>query len=162
MIRKVRKFVAFGKEFLCGDMTVEWYIHLIQEPVEWAKKILLEFNKKEPELDGKRLLKLYDKIIRPTTQPPQHKEDAKKNKSNDEKQGKDDILKEFHILEGSVMVSLHQPLSEIRSWTLEYFMKIVDDLDVILGQKKLKDKRNANKPDRGKLKSVCGDFYNNK
>lgn len=162
MIRMVRKYKAFWKIFLCWDLTVEDHILITKDFEAWFEKILSEFNKEIPELDLQRTQDLYNKITRPNSRADKQTNNAKNEKKNDKKQEEQDPLKDFHILESSLMKILHQPLSEIRSWTVEYFFMVLDDLDVIVWEKSLNDKRNAERPDRHKIKNLLWNFYSNK
>ncbi len=155
MIRRKRQYKAFWKFFYCGDLVVEDYILIMQDPVEGFEKILKEFNEKVPEVNNEKLNDLFFRLCRPNTREKKKKKQKTKKKEDKEA----DPLKDFHILEAMVMKALWQQLSEIRGRTLEYFFLLLDDMDVILWSKSLKDKREASKPDKKKMKNILWDFY---
>lgn len=51
-----------------------------------------------------------------------------KNKEKQQEQELEEMLEDWHIIEGQMMHLLGQPLSEMRKWPYRYFMRVYQDL----------------------------------
>lgn len=130
----------------------------------------MEHNEKMPQLNARQSAELtrillgidgekrniMDDLTETEKQIKAFKEkDKKKAEANIE-----DMLADFHLFEWQLMYYLHQPLSELRSWPYQYFMKIYKDLAYCTGAKDYDKNRHSQKPDKSAFKSEFGDVYN--
>lgn len=78
-----------------------------------------------------------------------------------EKLAKDleDILEDWHIIEGQMMHFLGQPLSEMRKWPYRYFMDMYKDLAICTGAKEYEKGRRSKGPDKKAFKKEFGGMY---
>ena len=76
----------------------------------------------------------------------------KKQKPKDHSKDLEEMLQDFHIIEGQMMATLHQQLSEMRKWPYKYFMKQYEDLAYITGAKEYSKDRNSKAPDKKQFK----------
>lgn len=142
------------------------------DPLAWYEKVLLECNDKLPKLNKRqsqefvRILlwgKEEKKEIIETLTETQKKIQAYKNKQKKEKdldEAMDQMLQDFHIIEGQMMHFLHQPLSEMRKWPYKYFMQVYKDLWYCTWAKEYEKNRNSKAPDKKAFKKEFGDVYN--
>lgn len=154
LIREIHEFKYCNTSFFCWDLTVQDYLELVLNHDVILQKILLEFNKEIPHLNKRQMnnfiniLAWNENILLNNLQKKKQIED--KNK---------DILKDWHILEWSIMFHLKQPLSEIRSWPIKYFFEIIKDLPIITWNKEYTPGRNSQKPDKKGFKKELNEFY---
>jgi len=141
-IREINTFKYFNKEFKAGDLTRWDFLFIFQNEQEGFKKILLEYNKRLPELN-QRQLKEFLRILY------WEKEEEKWEKIKPE-----DLL----IIEWQIMHHLHQSREEMRKRTLEYFMEMYKQLPYIIWTKDPKEK--WDNPDKKTFKKEFWEFYN--
>jgi len=172
LIRQKNTFLYHGKTFYCWDLTLEDYLYINIDLEWWLDKIFMEFNDQAPLLNTRqsrefmRILlwqenewkneDLMDKMT-----DTQKKIQAFKNKQKkDPKKEVEDMLDDFHIIEGQMMHYLKQHLSEMRKWPYQYFMKQYKDLPYTTWQKEYEKNRNSKSPDKKWFKKEFLDFYN--
>lgn len=155
------------------DLSLEDYLFINIDLEAWLEKILMECNEKPPRLNPRqskefmRILlgqenekkneNLMDKL---TETQKKILEFKKKNKKKDVEKQVDDMLQDFHIIEGQMMHFLNQPLSEMRKWPYQYFMMVYKDLAYCTGSKEYQKNRNSQSPDKKSFKKEFGDVYN--
>ena len=140
IITKLSKLEIYLSETIC---------FFLKSPEEAIKKVLLEFNKKLPNLSEKHLDKFLDILLL--------KEDKlsplfwpKKSKNQKEKPN------DFHISVWIFMKTMHQNYSEIMKMPLWLFLKISEDLEIICWSKDYDENRHSKKADKQKLKDIFG------
>lgn len=171
LIRQKHVFLYHGEQFFCGDLTVEDYLLISIDPTAWLEKVLLEFNEILPKLNERqskefmRILfwwdpeqkDLMDKLTETQKKIQEHK---KKQKKENVEKDLEEMLQDFHIIEGQMMATLHQPLSEMRKWPYLYFMKQYKDLAYITGAKEYSKDRHSKAPDKKAFKKEFWDVFN--
>lgn len=170
LIRRKHTFLYHGQQFDCFDLTLEDFLIFSVDPDAWYIKVLLECNEQLPKLNERqrkefvRIIfwgqeekkEILDHLTETQKKLNAHKE--KKKKKDLEKQV-DDMLEDWHVLEGQMMHFLHQPLSEMRKWPYKYFMQVYKDLPYCTGAKEYEKNRNSKAPDKKAFKKEFGDFY---
>lgn len=101
-----------------------------------------------------------DKLTETQKKILEHKKKNQKKKEKNLEKAIDDMLQDFHIIEGQLMHYLHQPLSEMRKWPYQYFMAQYRDLPYSTGAKEYDKNRNSKTPDKKGFKKEFGDVYN--
>lgn len=146
MINKEYKFKFFDNYIICNDLSVEDYLYLNYDPEFILKKILW---KKANLLNQRQIKNLLAILLNP------NEKDLLKlfNKSN-WKTNKGMDVEDFFIIEWNIMKNLNQQRSEIRKWEWKYFLKVSQNLDVIMWEKKYDDYKNADKPDKKEIKNL--------
>lgn len=125
----------------------------LEEPDEAIKKILLEFNKKQPNLNEFHMKKFLNILF-------QKEENLSSLFSSNKKVNPEKEINDFHISVWIMMKILHQQYSEIMSMPLEFFNKLCDDLEIITWNKEYDKNRRQKTPDKWKLKGIF--WKNNK
>ncbi len=173
LIRQKHKFLYHGQEFYCHDISLEDYLLIMIDYEAWYHKILSECNEELPRLNPRQVEELTrillggkekKKDIVAELTETQKKINAHKAKNNPKEEKKtqdklDDMLEDWHIIEGQMMHYMRQPLSEMRKWPYKYFMKIYNDMWYCTGAKEYKPNRNSDKPDKAGIKKEFGTMY---
>lgn len=169
LIRQKHKFLYHGQAFDCFDLSLEDFLLINIDQEAWYKKILSECNDELPKLNARqqqeflRILFGWEedkpKVIDQLTDTQKKINDFKKKQKKIEEE-KEDMLHDFHIIEGQMMHFLNQPLSELRSWPYRYFMDVYKDLAYCTGAKEYDKNRNSTKPDKAGFKKEFGSQYN--
>lgn len=170
LIRQKHSFLYHGKQFFCSDLTVEDYLLISIDTMAGFEKVLLEHNDEIPKLNARQSTELMrilfggkpeEKTVFDALTDTQKQIEAHKSKSKKKEAGKDidEMLQDFHIIEGQMMHYLHQPLSELRRWPYLYFMKIYRDLPYCTGAKEYEKNRNSQSPDKAEFKKEFRESY---
>jgi len=175
LIRQKNTFTYHEKEFYCWDLTLEDYLLINIDLVAWLEKILTEFNNQAPILNPRqsrefmRILlwqeneekneNLMDKLTETQKKILAFKK-KKKPKEKDAEKEIDEMLEDFNIIEGQMMHFLNQPLSEMRKWPYQYFMRQYKDLAYSTGQKEYEKDRNSERKKKKWFKKEFWDNYN--
>ncbi|MDR0607073.1 MAG: hypothetical protein LBG52_01685 [Candidatus Peribacteria bacterium] len=146
MIREVHTLIVFGKEYKVGDLKRSDFLLLCTRYDQALLNILSEFNETIPTLNARQERELLDFLLEII-----HKQKKPTKPQEGENQ---DTIKQLLIIEGQIMQHLHQPLGEIRDWTLNYVMQMYDVLPEILDYTKSNEKL-----DKKALKENLGQFY---
>lgn len=173
LIRQKHVFEYHGQSFFCGDLTLEDYLLINIDLEAGLEKILMEYNEKPPRLNPRqskefmRILlwqenekKNEDLMEKMTETQKKILAFKKKNKPKKLEKQVDDMLQDFHIIEGQMMHFLHQPLSEMRKWPYQYFMMVYKDLAYCTGAKEYDKTRNSKTPDKKTFKKEFWNLYN--
>jgi len=164
-MRRVNVFKYHGKEFRCGDMSVESYWRILERDESVYEDMLMEYNDELPILN-KRQFKLWvDYLIR--MEDENIEEEFKKalwwaNKSSKKvvEDSDDSIGHDFHILVGRVMHYLNQSNESIMKMSLWEFNLYSEDIGVIIGREEYDKKRKSEKPNKSWFKKKFGNLYN--
>ena len=54
-MRKINTYKYRNKTFKAGELTVGWWLLLLEDPEQFVERYLLEFNAKVPDLDEQYL-----------------------------------------------------------------------------------------------------------
>lgn len=131
------------------------YVDVLEPTVEQYLKIFSWDQKVYKEIFWRKIFELNERQLKNALQILISKEKEEKNIFTEKKVSKNDEnigFEDFYILEWRVMHLLHQSRSEIRTWGIKYFFKVVENLDVIIWEKKFDDYKNADKPDKKSIK----------
>jgi len=169
VIRQKHYFKYHGSVFYCSDITVNDYLLLIVNEMEWIQKILLEHNEKLPTLNDRQLSELMkivfwieeedeEELTEVQKKIREHKEIAQEKKKK--KKGTDRPLQDFHVIEGQIMHFLNQSRTEIRSWTYKYFIEIYKDMMYCTWSKEYNKDRNNQSPDKKAFRQEFGSSFN--
>lgn len=173
LIRQKHRFLYHGEEFFCYDLTLEDYLLITIDERAGYTKILSECNEVLPKLNlrqGREFMRIIlwweeekKGIMETLTETQKKLNDYRKKNGKDtaekiEKQ-LEDILEDWHIIEGQMMHFLCQPLSEMRKWPYKYFMQVYKDLAYCTGAKEYEKGRNSKKPDKKAFKKEFGGMY---
>lgn len=173
LIRQKHRFLYHGEEFFCFDLTLEDYLMITMDEVAGYTKILMECNETLPKLNlrqGREFMRIIlwweeekKTIMDQLTETQKRINDFKKKNGEKtaEKLAKDleDILEDWHIIEGQMMHFLGQPLSEMRKWPYRYFMDMYKDLAICTGAKEYEKGRRSKGPDKKAFKKEFGGMY---
>jgi len=146
MINQKYKFKFFDNYIICNDLTVNDYLYLNYDPELFLKNILW---KKIWLLNQRQIKNLIAILLNPNEKDLEKLFNKNSNNSN-----KWMDIDDFFIIEWNIMKNLHQQRSEIRKWEWKYFLKISQNLDVIMWEKKYEDYKNADKPDKKEIKNL--------
>lgn len=171
LIRQKYVFLYHGTQFECFDLTLEDYLLFSIDPDAWYKKVLLECNDELPKLNARQSKEFVrilfggpeekKEIIENLTETQKKINDFKKKnwKIEDVKKEVENMLQDFHIIEGQMMHFLKQPLSEMRKWPYKYFMQVYKDLAYCTGAKEYEKNRNSKAPDKKAFKKEFWSLY---
>lgn len=142
MVKEKYRFDFFDTFVEVEELTVEQFIR-IHNPED--KKIFFEiFWKKVYEMNERQIKNALEILIIW----------EQKNIFSEKNKSPWNIItfEDFFILEWRIMHFLHQQRSEIRTWSLRYFYKILENIDVIIWEKSFDDYKNKDKPDKKAIK----------
>lgn len=177
LIRQKHTFLYHGQKFFCFDLSLWDYLLLMIDPVAGVEKILLECNDEIPKINERQskefmriLLKWeeeksdnFAKALTETQKQINIFKEKDKEKNKKKVAGDiNDMLRDFHLIEGQMMHHLGQPLQEMRSWPYSYFMDLYNDLPIINGTKEYDKNRHSKTPDKKAFKKEFGNLYDKK
>jgi vacuolar-type H+-ATPase subunit F/Vma7 len=148
MIREIHEIIVWGEKYKIGDIKRSDFLLLYANYELAMQHILGEFNDTIPTLNERQTRELLNFL----TESVKEKEPKKKPKKEENEKTREELERQFVVIESQLMQHLHQQLSEIRSRTLKYLMKVYSS--------NTSDKND--KLDKKSIKKYLGSCYENK
>ncbi len=147
-MRKINTYKYRNKTFKAGELTVGWWLLLLEDPEQFVDRYLLEFNTKVPDLDEQYLQAFLWTLLMGKEKKKRSKKDAQ-------------VMEDIHITIGMMMKHLGTTYEDIMNMPLVFFEKLCEDIEIIIGTKEYDPKRKSDRVDSKSLLGLKREVFSN-